>query len=123
MSYLTPKPIGELRSLAQFIGVNLDYGWDKQRLEGEITRHLNIKPKPRPRLPDESYEKSPRILLQTISTKAVMDALERYKEYGLKAEVVGESVKLSHTIVKEDTVPLRNQLKVIIECARRLING
>lgn len=123
MSYLDSKPITELRSLAQFLGLKVNYGWDKLKLSQEIIRHTGIKPMPRPRLPDESPKAAARVIMNTISRDAVLHALEQYKEYGLKAEVVGDSVKLTHTTVKEDTVPLRNPLAVVIECARRLIHG
>lgn len=119
------KSITELRGIAQAVGLKLDWRWDKSKLIRKIKETTDNALNGVPTESDEPSDARLRTVppARNLPQNDVMKALEKYKERGLIVTFpTPDSIRLTRTIVREDQCSLRVPLRVIVECARRIVN-
>ena len=121
---LSLKSIVELRAMAQYLKINVNYAWDKFTLIRKIDE--KIQPQITHAQPDnDPIPRSPRSPIGSVITRAQAEkALARYADRGLTFTFSSpDTIQLTHTRVKEDSCSLNVPLRVLIDCARKLVTG
>lgn len=114
-----------MRGIAQAVGLKLDWRWDKSKLIRKIKETTDNALNGVPTESDEPSDARLRTVppARNLPQNDVMKALEKYKERGLIVTFpTPDSIRLTRTIVREDQCSLRVPLRVIVECARRIVN-
>ena len=120
------KSITELRVMAQYLGITVNLGWDKRKLgdmiDAKMQASLNLAPAVSDEPSDALLRTTPRA--HNLSQKAVLAALAKYKDSGLVVTFpTPDTIRLTHTVSREDSCSLRVPLRVIVACARKVIHG
>ena len=113
-SALEILPVTKLRAIAQSLGYTDFWAWDKPKLISRIrekSHQLGAD------IPTESSK------VVTKDQEVILKALEKYKDRDLVVTFPTKgSVRMTRTIVREDTCHITTPLKTILECAKKLLN-
>lgn len=119
---LEKKSIHELRGIAQAVGLDMDWEWDRLKLIKKIDGKVAPPPPPVPSMSDEPQDQRLRTVppAYNLSQHAITEAMRPYMDKGIVLTYPTAETWQMNIGKRQDSGSIRVPLRVIIECAKAL---